>query len=41
MKENEANLRKFLRKKYIFDNPKACQEKVDGAVFRLAYQHNL
>ena len=41
LKEQEAHLRKQIRKKYMYDNPKASQVKIDGAVFRLTYEHKL
>jgi len=41
LKEAEVNLRKKIRKVYIYNNPKASPEKIDGAVFRCVYEHKL
>ncbi|EGR30381.1 hypothetical protein IMG5_133480 [Ichthyophthirius multifiliis] len=40
-KKNEREFRNQIRKEYIFQNPGASQEKVDGAVFRLTYEAKL
>lgn len=36
-KEKEG-LRKELREQFIFDNPIASEQKINAAVFRLAYE---
>jgi len=38
-KEVESELRDKIRSQYRFDNPVASGEKVDGAVFRLTFEH--
>jgi hypothetical protein len=41
IKEDEKDLRDEQRKKYVFENPAACKEKVDAGVFRMVYEHKV
>jgi len=41
LKINDKKERDLIREQYIYANPKASNEKADGAVFRLAYENKL
>jgi len=41
IKEEDQVLREELKRKFIFENPAASQEKVDAGVFRLVHEHKI